>query len=46
MFSFFFRHEKICQKFERFFDKDARILEIGGGIGFVAEKRIQRGGGD
>jgi len=32
------RRDKICQIFTRFVQKNARVLEIGGGTGFVAEK--------
>ena len=32
------RREKICQTFKKFVPKNARILEIGAGTGFVAEK--------
>jgi len=32
------RRDKICSFFQRNVEKKARILEIGGGTGFVAEK--------
>lgn len=37
------RRDKICQTFLKHVDKNARILEIGGGTGFVAEKLIKLG---
>jgi SAM-dependent methyltransferase len=37
------RREKICQTFKRFVPKNARILEIGAGTGFVAEKLQELG---
>jgi 2-polyprenyl-3-methyl-5-hydroxy-6-metoxy-1,4-benzoquinol methylase len=37
------RRDKICAIFNRFVDKNSRILEVGGGTGFVAEKLIQLG---
>ncbi len=42
-FWFSARRKKIAQTFDRFVDKDASILEIGGGTGFVAEKLIEKG---
>lgn len=37
------RRDKICQFFEQKIDKKARILEIGGGTGFVAQQLIKLG---
>ena len=37
------RRDKICQTFDRHVDKQASILEIGGGTGYVAEKLLEKG---
>ncbi|NGX50434.1 MAG: Ubiquinone biosynthesis O-methyltransferase [Chlamydiae bacterium] len=42
-FWFSSRREKICQAFDQFVEKDARILEIGGGTGYIAEELARRG---
>lgn len=42
-FWFEIRREKICRTFERYVPKSSRILEIGGGTGFIASKLIELG---
>lgn len=42
-FWFQYRREKICQIFQKYVHKNARILEVGGGTGFIAQKLINLG---
>jgi 2-polyprenyl-3-methyl-5-hydroxy-6-metoxy-1,4-benzoquinol methylase len=42
-FWFASRRDKICKTFDKYVEKNARILEIGGGTGYVAEKLQQTG---
>ena len=42
-FWFASRSDKICKTFDKYVEKSSRILEIGGGTGYIAEKLQQMG---